>query len=187
MIDLRHKPVLTGEKVTLRPFETGDIDAMEECIMDPEVSKLTGSSGDFDRETLRKWYGTRNEQSDRLDLAILDQSTNTVVGETVINEYDESKHSMNFRILIGPKGRDRGLGSEATILVTDYIFSNTDLKEITLSVYSFNPRAKRVYEKAGFVTYYVELAALEHEGRLIDSVNMILSRENWEKRRGKEC
>lgn len=67
---------------------------------------------------------------------------------------------MNFRILIGPRGRDRGLGTESTRLVIDYGFSNTSLKQVTLGVYAFNPRAMRVYEKLGFVVESVDKADL---------------------------
>lgn len=183
MIDLSTKPTIPGRLVILRPFEAGDLADMEECLNDEEVNILTGSTKTFDRETIRAWYSTRNEKTDRLDLAIVDKSTHRVVGEVVINEYDESRHSMNFRILIGPHGRNRGLGSEATSLIIDYVFSKTDLRQLTLGVYSFNPRAMRVYEKAGFVLESVEEAVLEFEGCKIDSLNMVLTREQWEKRR----
>ncbi|MDF2487323.1 MAG: family N-acetyltransferase [Herbinix sp.] len=183
MINLKYKPVLQGSKVILRPFQADDIVAMEECLKDPEVLKLTGSTSVFDKELVYHWYNTRNEQTDRLDLAIVDKQRNLVVGEAVINEYEEEKHSMNYRILIGPKGRDLGFGSEATILIVDYIFQNTDLRQLTLGVYAFNPRAQRVYEKVGFLLDYIEKDDLEFEGEMIDSYNMVLSRENWLRRK----
>ena len=126
-----------------------------------------------------------NEQPERLDLVIVDKSTNIVVGEVVINEYDEDRHSMNYRVLIGPLGRNRGLGTEATTMFINYIFSNTDLNQLTLSVYSFNPRAQRVYEKAGFVLESIDEAEFEYEGEMIDSLNMILTRSRWENRLAK--
>lgn len=183
MIYLGHKPVLEGEKVVLRPFKEADFPYIEECLKDPEVLKLTGSSTDFDREIILNWYNTRNDQTDRLDLAIVDQSQGILVGEVVINLYDEKNHSMNFRILIGPRGRNRGLGTEATSLIIDYIFNTTTLNELTLSVFSFNPRAKNVYEKVGFVAYSIDENDLEFDGKWIDSINMVLTRENWENRK----
>lgn len=179
MINLINKPTLTGNKVTLRPFTADDVDCIVECIEDPEVIKLTGSQTKFTKEVLVNWYSTRNDQVDRLDLAIVDKSTNIVVGEVVINEYDKVNHSMNFRILIGPRGRNNGFGTEATKLTVDYIFNTTDLKQITLGVYAFNPRAQRVYEKVGFVLASVDKADLEFEGESIDLLNMVLTRENW--------
>jgi len=95
---------------------------MMECLKDPEVLKFTGSSGVFDWDAIVEWYNTRNSQTDRLELAIVDKNNNITVGEVVLNEYNEDKHSMNFKILIGPRGRNRGLGTETTKLIIDYIF-----------------------------------------------------------------
>lgn len=60
------------------------------------------------------------------------------------------------------------------------MFLNTDLSQITLSVYAFNPRALSVYETAGFVTDSIDVGELEYEGEMIDSINMVLRRERWE-------
>ncbi|MFG6147385.1 GNAT family N-acetyltransferase [Halobacillus sp. B23F22_1] len=179
MVDLSEKPVIVGDKIILRPFKQDDFPYIEECLKDPEVIKLTGSTSEFDRDAVYNWYNTRNEQADRLDLTIVDSSQEIVVGEVVINLYDEKRHSMNFRILIGPRGRNRGLGTEATRRIIDYIFRNTTLHQITLSVYDFNPRAKNVYKKAGFVVESIEEKELEFEGEWIDSINMKLTREEW--------
>lgn len=181
MIYLGEKPILKGDKVTLRPFIEEDLPAIEECLEDPDVLKLTGSSSDLDKELVRKWYTTRNEQTDRLDLAIVDGEQNIVVGEVVANLYDPETNSMNFRILIGPKGRNRGLGTEATQLLVDYLFTTTTLHHLTLSVFDFNPRAKRVYEKVGFIYDSVDKEDLEFEGKWIDSINMKLLKKDWQR------
>jgi RimJ/RimL family protein N-acetyltransferase len=185
MVNLGDKPVIIGEKVILRPFKDEDCPYIEECLKDPEVIKLTGSTSDFDRDSTMHWYSTRNEQTDRLDLAIVDRSQDILVGEIVVNLYDEKNHSMNFRILIGPRGRNRGFGTEATDLMIDYVFRNTSLNQLTLSVYEFNPRAKNVYEKIGFVLESIDEKELEFEGKWIDSINMTLIREKWMNRHEK--
>ncbi|KAA0958153.1 GNAT family N-acetyltransferase [Planococcus sp. ANT_H30] len=179
MVDLGDKPLLIGDKVSLRPFKNEDFPFIEECLRDPEVLKMTGSHLDFDREATLHWYKTRNSQTDRLDLAIVDSSKDVLVGEVVINAYDEENHSMNFRILIGPRGRNQGLGTEATQLIIVYVFENTTLTHLTLSVFDFNPRAKRVYAKVGFVLSGIDKNDLQFEGDWIDSIHMKLTRENW--------
>ncbi|MGO1974313.1 MAG: GNAT family N-acetyltransferase [Propionibacteriaceae bacterium] len=162
-----HKPTLSGDRVELRPFRADDLPAIAECIADPEVLKLTGSvqttaeAADVSVEVdqrLRDWYLSRNDQDDRLDLAVVDRATDACVGEVVLNELDRDNGNCNFRTLIGPRGRDRGLGSEATRLIVDHGFGALGLHRISLDVYDFNPRAQRAYEKAGFVL----------EGRLRD-------------------
>lgn len=183
MIDLGYKPWLEGEKVTLRPFKEEDFPYMKACLTDDEVLKLTGSDMDFDfdeeEENILDWYCSRDSQTDRLDLAIVDSALGILVGEVVINLYDERKHSMNFRILIGPQGRDRGLGTEAIQLFIGYVFKSTTLHQLTLEVLDFNPRARHVYEKVGFIKDGVNENELEFEGEWIDSIHMKLTREKW--------
>ena len=179
MIDLLQKPTIVGGKVILRPFVDEDFPYIEECLKDPELLKLTGSDSEYNRETVLQWYTSRNAQADRLDLAIVDPVHDCLVGEAVANSYDAGNHSMNFRIMVGPRGRDRGLGTEATQLFLDYLFTSTSLREITLSVFEFNPRARHVYEKMGFVECGIEEDELEFEGEWIDSILMSLPRDVW--------
>lgn len=179
IVNLSYKPIIEGNKVILRPFQTEDIPYIEECLQDPEVIKLTGSDSDFDKEVFLHWYQTRNEQNDRLDLAIVDQSKGILVGEVVANLYDEESNSMNFRILIGPRGRNRGLGTETTVLFVDHLFENTSLSQLTLSVFEFNPRARHVYENVGFAIKSIDKNELEYKGEWIDSINMCLTRSIW--------
>lgn len=178
------KPTLVGSAVVLRPFADGDVDEMARILADPEVLRLTGSvNGDAEAgeseaasavpdEQLREWYATRNDQPDRLDLAIVDQGTGKLVGEVVINEVDTSNRSANFRILIGPDGRNRGLGTEATHLIVDHCFRTSVLNRIELCVYAFNPRAQRAYEKAGFSVEGVQREALRYDDGYVDAIVM---------------
>lgn len=154
MADFSVKPTLTGAKVVLRPFEEADFPAIRRALQDPETARLTGSAqptwDDVFEKRMREWYETRNLQTDRLDLAVVDRATGAWAGEVVFNEVDERNASCNFRVLLGPDARDRGLGSEAITLFVAYGFEQLALHRIALEVYAFNPRARRVYEKVGF-------------------------------------
>jgi RimJ/RimL family protein N-acetyltransferase len=186
------KPTLTGDLVVLRPFAEDDLEAMAEAISDPEVARLTGSvhsSRDADwmpeEAVLRDWYGSRGDQEDRLDLAVVDRATGRVVGEVVLNEWEQENASCNFRILLGPDGRDRGLGTEATRLVLGHAFEALGLHRVGLEVYAFNPRAQRAYEKAGFVTEGVRRDALRFDGEWVDAVVMSVLAHEWARHRGR--
>ena len=186
-----HKPTLTGDLVTLRPVEPEDIPVLAGILSDPDVRRLTGSvhtaAEAQEREELddrlRNWYGTRNEQTDRLDLMVVDTATGQVVGEVVLNDWDEGNRSCGFRTLIGPDGRDRGLGSEAIALLLDYAFTHLPLHRIDLEVYAFNPRAQRVYEKVGFSVEGRRREALEYDGERVDAIVMGLLRTDWDNMR----
>ena len=178
---LAHKPTLAGERVRLRPFTEEDIQGMGPILADEDVQLLTGSvssraqargvSPVLDERTLA-WYRSRHTQGDRLDLAVIDLASGRCVGEVVLNELDVDNCSCNFRILLGPEGRDRGLGTEATRLLVDYAFETTELHRVELEVYAFNPRARRAYEKAGFQLEGVRREALRLDEQWIDAVVM---------------
>ncbi|MGW0823624.1 GNAT family N-acetyltransferase [Streptomyces sp. NPDC002845] len=178
--DFSVKPVLTGEKVLLRPLAEDDVPVMARILSDPEVIRLTGSPAEtFGLDRLRSWYGTRNDQTDRLDLGIVDRASGELVGEAALNEWDAWNRSCCFRILVGPGGRDRGLGTEAVRLVVGYAFEQLGLHRVSLYVFTHNPRARRAYEKAGFVAEGVEREALWQGGEWIDAVRMSVLEHEW--------
>lgn len=164
--------VLEGELVRLRPFETRDLDAAWELLNDPEGRRLTGTHATFTREASDRWYRTRGQTTDRLDLVIATRDDDRMVGEAVLNELDVDNRSCGFRIsLLGPSVFGRGYGSEATRLMVAHAF-DVGLHRVSLQVFAYNTRAQRVYEKAGFVVEGVMRDALYWEGDYHDAVLM---------------
>lgn len=71
-------------------------------------------------ESLRSIYEQWSTSDDRLVLAVIEQKTGAMVGEVVLNDLHEANRSCGFRTLIGPEGRGKGLGTEATSLIIRY-------------------------------------------------------------------
>ena len=177
-----HKPTLTGALVTLRPITAADADTIDRIMReDPEVAKLTGSVHTSTEQLegmpiddLRDVYGRWATADDRLVLAVVDEATREMVGEVVLNEWDEDNRSCSYRTLIGRQGRGRGLGTEATRLVVEHALTTMGLHRVTLEVYDFNPRARHVYEKVGFRHEGTGRDALLFDGKWIDVHYMAL-------------
>lgn len=153
------KPTLVGELVTLRPFVDADLAGVWEMLHDPVGADLTATTAPFTRGQIEQWYASRNDQDERLDLAIVENPTGDFVGEAVLNEWQPDSDSANFRIALrGPAWFGRGLGGEATRLIVNHGLAVVGLRAITLGVLARNPRARRAYERAGFVVSkeYVE-------------------------------
>lgn len=84
--------------------------------------------------------------------AIVERATGAFAGEAVLNEFDAELNSASFRIsLRGPDWFGRGLGTEATRLMVTHGLEVVGLDHIDLEVLARNPRARRVYERVGFV------------------------------------
>lgn len=175
-----HKPTLEGDLVSLRPIRAEDAGVIDVLIRtDPDIPLLTGSVHSrteqppvMPLDDLRATYGRWAEAQDRLVLAVIDKSSGDMVGEVVLNEWDEANRSCNFRTLIGAAGRGRGIGTEATRLVVDHGLSRMGLHRISLEVLDLNPRARHVYEKVGFVHEGTAREAFLLDGEWIDVHSM---------------
>ena len=183
MTDFAEKPTLTGELVILRPLDESDYDALVAAMADPEVTRFTDPHDDgsgVEEELYREWLRTRKDQTDRLDLAIVSKATGRTVGEAVLNKWSPDDESCNFRIMIGADGRGQGLGTEATRMVVDYAFEQLGLYRISLTVFAFNPRGRRVYEKAGFVEEGRLRQAVALDGERHDDIMMSILAPEWQ-------
>ncbi|MFI6486513.1 GNAT family N-acetyltransferase [Streptomyces sp. NPDC050564] len=178
--DFSLKPVLTGDRTVLRPFTEDDASGIAEIIEDPEVIRFTGEpSNELTLERLRSWYGSRSAQTDRLDLAVTDRATGELVGEVVLYEWNPAGRSCTFRTLIGPRGRGRGLGTEAARLIVGHGFEQLGLHRIELELYSYNHRARHVYDKVGFVEEGVRRQTEMRDGVWVDETIMSILAHEW--------
>lgn len=176
MTPFAHKPTITGEHVVLRPMAASDADDMWRDLHDEDGLRLTGTHSGFHREQIDDWCATRADQTDRLDLAVIETAADTWAGEVVINEWDPDNQSCGFRIALAAGARDRGLGSEATQLIVDYVFDQPSVNRLELEVFAFNPRAIAVYERLGFVREGVRRQALRWNDDFVDSIMMSIVR-----------
>ncbi|MFD2349343.1 GNAT family N-acetyltransferase [Nonomuraea ferruginea] len=178
------KPVLTGERVTLRPVGG-------RARRRPVRAGLRSRGAAADRLPRRLRAGgvagagapRGLGQADRLDLAI--EVGGDYVGEVVLNELGEPNLSCNLRIaLIGDRAFGRGYGTEAITLALDHAFRTTPLHRVGLEVFAFNDRARHVYEKLGFVEEGQLRDALRWDGEWYDSLVMSVLRPDWQARSG---
>jgi len=165
-------PTLRGRRVRLDPLGPLHLDSVWSGLHDPDTLRLTGTRGHFDRDAVETHLATIGAADDRADWAIIDIESGDYLGEIVLNELDADNASMNFRIALLPGLPGRGYGTEATTVVLDFAFGRLGLHRVFLDVYSFNPRALRSYEKAGFVTEGRQRHTLNWDGEWADSILM---------------
>lgn len=178
-LSFAHKPTLVGERVLLRPVDAADAPHLLRMLQDPEARRLTGSHRQFDLDELTRWYASRAEHADRLDLAIVERVTGEYVGEVVLGDLDPENRSCFFRIsLVGPHAFGRGFGTEATRLILRHAFA-VGVHRVELEVYDFNPRARHVYEKVGFRHEGVKRQALHWDGDWVDAHVMSILAPEW--------
>lgn len=178
------KPSAIWEKdgFVLRPFAAGEGEKYYlDCFShpDPEAARLTGSPARFPRADVIAHYESAAEDPDRFDF-ILVAPGGQFVGETVLNEIDWPARCANFRIaLFSSACRNRGLGSWAAACTRDFAFGVLGLHRLELDVFSFNPRARRVYEKLGFRVEGVRRQAIRDGSGWGDDILMAMLEQEW--------
>lgn len=75
----------------------------------------------------------------------------------------------------------KGYGTDAMRVILRYAFTELNLHRVSLTVFEYNPRAIRSYEKAGFVPEGREREAVFRSGKRWDMIFMGILREEWER------
>jgi len=73
----------------------------------------------------------------------------------------------------------KGYGTDVMNVILRYAFTEINLKRVTLTVFEYNPRAIRCYEKVGFRHEGRLRRLLNREGRRWDELFMGILREEW--------
>jgi RimJ/RimL family protein N-acetyltransferase len=73
----------------------------------------------------------------------------------------------------------KGYGTDAMNALLRFAFIEINLRRVTLTVFEYNPRAIRSYEKAGFRHEGRKRQLLHREGKRWDELYMGILREEW--------
>ncbi len=156
----------------------GYLKAFYEC--DKKSKYFTNSFEDYPMEEVEKFYINCIKDDNRHDFLILDNDI--VIGEVIINEYDDVSNSANFRICIFyEKYYNKGIGSYATKLIIKYAFEELKLNRLSLNVFSFNDRAIAMYQKLGFIREGILRDAMKNKDGYADIICMAILMKDYVK------
>ena len=149
------------------------------CPLDKEVARLTGSKEVYTKEEVETFFLRSLEDDDRYFFLII-APNGRIIGESIINEIDWNLRSANFRIgLYQLTERGKGIGTWATEATRDFAFEKLRLHRLELDVYSFNPRAEKVYLKAGFKREGVLRDAIMDGNEYADDILVSILEDEW--------
>lgn len=176
-------PITLGD-ITLRLAQHSDIDRYYNdgfAVQDKECDMLTGSEESYPRPAVDKYVANSIDAHDRY-LLLLVNSNGKIVGESVLNCIDTNTMCCNYRIAIWDKHyRNHGYGTWAVANTVAFGFDTVGLEKIELDVFSFNPRAKAVYDKVGFAVYDIDHNSLTApDGYPADDILMSLTKQHWQ-------
>lgn len=184
-IDYKGSPFI-GEKVTLRPVDDGDIDAIMEWWNTYETRRFLLNYIPNSKSQEQEWIKTKTLASNdkrEFTFAIISNADGKFLGTCSLMNINWIYRSATAGIVIhNPANLDQGFGSEALLSLLKFGFRTLNLHRIELGVIEFNDRAKHVYEKIGFTETGCKRKHIFFEGNYYDEIMMdFLSDEFFEK------
>ena len=182
--DRWHPPTLEGRTVVLRRHQRENLDAVTKWYRDPELARLTRyQTRPMSTDEIGHFFEARLLAPDALAYAIHVRDDDRLIGVTTFSALDVDNGSALFHITIGERDAwGKGYGTETAHLMVGHAFKGLGLHRVALSVFSFNERAIRSYEKVGFRVEGRLREAIWRDGQYWDEVQMGVLREEWLRR-----
>jgi RimJ/RimL family protein N-acetyltransferase len=179
--ELWHPQQIVGKLVALRRPQPEDLAGVVRWYRDPEIARLTRyQTRPMTQPEIERFFQIRMLSQDALAYTIVELPRWRQIGFTTFSSLDPDNGSVLFHITIGERDAwGRGLGTETTSLMLSHAFEQLALHRVGLTVFSYNLRAIRAYEKAGFRIEGRLRDAIVREGRYFDEVQMGVLASEW--------
>lgn len=119
-------------------------------------------------------------QDDSRRIFAIETEEGSHIGNIGLGDVDWRNRKAALGIAIAEKEYwGRGYGTDAVMTLLDFAFNEMNLHRVHLSVFEFNRRAIRCYEKCGFRHEGREREAFFRDGRYHDSLLMGILREEF--------
>ena len=174
--------ILQGDKVHLRALEEDDLPLLATWWNDPtwmvfQNAKITPTPHSSTIDMFRTWSGNKDASS--FGFSIEEAASKELVGHVTVWGIDPIVRAGTLAIIIGGEHVGRGLGTDAMRVVLRFAFEELGINKIELSVWEYNSRALRTYERVGFVVEGSRRAATFHAGQYWAQIQMGILRSEY--------
>lgn len=172
----------TGQKVRLREYRKEDIELALKYFNDPEVKRflLPGIPYPLTLHEEQKWFEAISAFKDSYDFALETLDKGHFIGGCSISNVQWKNSVATIGISIGDKEYwGNGYGTDALKVLLSFIFNEMNINKVNLTVYSFNERAIKSYEKCGFKVEGILRQEIFKDGKYYDKVAMGILREEF--------
>jgi len=140
------------DRIVLSALEPRHRERTLEWTNDPDLASLLNRARVVGAEEHRRWFQALPGRADVKMFAIEVGPARRHIGNVWLADISARHRKAEVRIVIGDRDAlNRGAGTEAIRQLTDHAFDALGLQRAYAYVLDSNPRARRAFEKAGFV------------------------------------
>ncbi len=175
----KHKTVITGDNVRLRPLEEKDLPARVKWYNDPQVRQTLVVAETFEPAKTVAWFHRLSRNPSRAEF-VIETFDGKPIGVTGLVDIDRKNRIAECYCVIGEREfRGRGLGTEIHSLLIQWAFEYLGVEKIRADIRTNNPAIFRVVEKIGFKIEGTLRQEKVVDGRRIDLYRIGLPREEF--------
>ncbi len=170
---------LSGKMVNLRPFSKADIPTLTRWINDPGIRDFIAAYLPQTEKQEEEWFNKLGSSDKNIVLGI-ETKDGTLIGSMGVHEINWRDRVCSTGALIGEyEYWGKGYGTDAKMILLDYIFNRLNLHKVCSAVIEFNKRSLHYSLHCG---YKIEGRKRKHifcQGRYWTRIELGLFREDW--------
>jgi diamine N-acetyltransferase len=176
------QPIISHGAVYLRAAERADLPLFVSWFNDWGTVRTVGMISPLSLPMEEKWFERTLETQgkDGYHFTACLVADDRPIGTIGLFDLDERNGRAGLGISIGrAEDRGKGYGSDMIRALLAFGFGQLRLERIWLEVFDFNPRARSMYERVGFVLEGTQRHAIFREGAYRDVHTMAILADEW--------
>jgi diamine N-acetyltransferase len=141
---------MIGKSIYLRPVEEKDIDKIVFFMNQTEIGEIMNI---LPKSLMahKEWYSKIQNDPTKFVFAICRKDNNDYIGNVAVTSIDYiNSHGMFSIFLANKDNRSKGIGTEATKLMLEFIYGRLNLNKVYLKCSPEYIEATKMYHKLGF-------------------------------------
>lgn len=174
--------IRVGPRVYLRPMQESDGQAFSHWSLREVDSSWDNGRWPAGREGLVRWFRKQQEDTppESIEFAVCLRETDEFLGLVSVLDIDyRNGYAESASMLLDPRYREAGYGSEAKHLLFDYAFNTLGLHSLQSWVMFQNPRSAAALRKQGYTEAGRDHWISFRDGRFVSFVAFDLLAAEW--------
>ncbi len=148
-------PVLSSDRLTLRPFSVGDYKDLKEWLSLIEVRRFLNMDDGSD-EAIKRWLDARMPYKENMGMSLMSWAITPIGSYKVIGNIELwstgiGRPAGEIGFALNPIYQKQGIMIEALSIILDYCFKVINLPRIQVVIVIDNLASVKLIEKLGFV------------------------------------
>jgi len=146
---------IVTERLSLRPFQVGDLEAFVAYRSDPEVARYQSWDSAYSMADAESFLRSQRElvfgqPGEWLQLAMIDRATGAVCGDCAVRVATDQPATAEVGVTLAQESQGKGLATEALTAVVTELFEQLGMHRVVADADDRNVPVQRLLERLGF-------------------------------------